>query len=998
MISKDCTITIDKGNASVDEDVYLYKNDMNIQILFTIVNNKYRYTKNTAIDNIIANNKASYAQVKFKKGDIEIDFEEQETKDGAVVLLIKKELIDEDTELGDYSIQIRLFDENKTSVITLPPVENCIHIQRPLFEKAGEDTNEDTNIVDQALTDMAVVTYAEPISATNSDGTYNKKTWISKEKITTAELNRMEEGISDVSSQCKDTDKKINDLTLDTLSSKVSTPELSTNKLKNPLRTLIREESLEINFQDLKVYVKSPYTYYMTEYGYIDARKKDGTKLDDIAIPSDAINDKIYKLYMLWFDPKARTLNFTLTTDVPADGVNFGLFYQGQPYLNNIGNGITVIDKNGKLVPTKLNDVKSSNIHHVTFYNNGASMEISYDTAKYTITAKSKKDVWLIFENSAINTKLDKTFTYQSTSARISYAYKLFVNMRDGTPYITPHDYELTDDEIQKYAFVCLFSKNVLFSPSFSANCILIDSKEPKLVNGFESNNSMAQAVFYSQGNNTMELNYDTVKNTITAISKKKNWILFESGGVYPDVDKTFTYQASNSNELTYVYKLFVHTKTGTPLITVYNYELTKDEIQNYAFVCSFAKSGLISPRFSSSCILMNGKVPNIINSSSKSNYDWTNNRFVLPSDLYLVKNIPYSISATDFNMEQIKDNDDCLFEITLPTKVVQFEQTAEIMIPYSYNHPFRTRLSGKYKYDNSILTQDINLHVADPSKITKKDIKVLCIGDSITQSNYPKHLKWHLEQMGINATMIGTVVDSHESYSYGISQYLDAEKGEGRGGWRLTDFTCTTPLINGGYYVDSSFPMMNPETGAFDFSYYMQQQGFSDVDFVIINLGTNDISGYHYAGSTSTNSAYNTIRKVDLNSEYLNSESEYYLGKLYKKLIDSIHTYNSNIKIAINPPMGAGDSTFIVSSMKWAEVCHYEFKDTTNVYTLASYASQAQISATNIERNRSDLVQVNPINNTYKMNYTPSDVHYNGMGQLIHTLYPASWIINMCK
>lgn len=208
MISKDCTITIDKGNASVDEDVYLYKNDMNIQILFTIVNNKYRYTKNTAIDNIIANNKASYAQVKFKKGDIEIDFEEQETKEGAVVLLIKKELIDEDTELGDYSIQIRLFDENKTSVITLPPVENCIHIQRPLFEKAGEDTN----IVDQALTDMAVVTYAEPISATNSDGTYNKKTWVAKEKITTAELNRMEEGISDVSTQYKDIATKMDEI------------------------------------------------------------------------------------------------------------------------------------------------------------------------------------------------------------------------------------------------------------------------------------------------------------------------------------------------------------------------------------------------------------------------------------------------------------------------------------------------------------------------------------------------------------------------------------------------------------------------------------------------------------------------------------------------------------------------------------------------------------------------------------------------------------------
>lgn len=229
MISKDCTITIDKGNASVDEDVYLYKNDMNIQILFTIVNNKYRYTKNTAIDNIIANNKASYAQVKFKKGDIEIDFEEQETKDGAVVLLIKKELIDEDTELGDYSIQIRLFDENKTSVITLPPVENCIHIQRPLFEKAGEDTN----IVDQALTDMAVVTYAEPISATNSDGTYNKKTWISKEKITTAELNRMEEGISNVSSQCKDI---VNELGRDNEGNPIDMGTIATN-----IRSAIKE-------------------------------------------------------------------------------------------------------------------------------------------------------------------------------------------------------------------------------------------------------------------------------------------------------------------------------------------------------------------------------------------------------------------------------------------------------------------------------------------------------------------------------------------------------------------------------------------------------------------------------------------------------------------------------------------------------------------------------------------------------------------------------------
>lgn len=797
------------------------------------------------------------------------------------------------------------------------------------------------------------------------------------------------------------TDKKINDLTLGTLSSKVDTPELSTTKLKHPLRALLNPNTLEVNFQDLKVYVKYLYAYYLTEYGFVDCRKTDGTKLDDIAIPSEALDESVYSLFMLWFDPTARTLNFTKVNTVPADGVNLGLFYQGKPYLNNVGNGITVKDKNGALVVTRLDELKYATVPHVTFYYGDGAIKITYDKEKLTIKATCTKGKWLLFDSGGIQTSEDKVYTYQANKANeLTYCYKLYVNRKDGTPMIKIYSNNLTTSELLNYAFVCVFDESNLFSPGFSAKCVLIDGNVPNVLGGPELSNNgmngMAQTIFYSQ-DNTMEITYDLEKYTITAISKKGKWLIFESGGVYLNEDKTYTYQSA-SDKMGYVYKLFVNISDGTPLIITHNNKLTATEIQKYAFVCMFSKDGLFSPKFSNKCILINGKVPNVINGSQVNNtYDWDSNRFVLPSDLYLVKNIPYSISATDFNMQQLKDNDDCLFEITLPTKAVQFEQTADILIPYSYDHPFRTRISGKYKLSNSLLTQDINLHVADPSKIIKKDIKVLCIGDSITQSNYPKHLKWHLEQMGINATMLGTVVDSHEGYSYGISQYLDAEKGEGRGGWRLTDFTCNTPLKSGGYYVNNDFPMMNPTTHKFDFSYYMQQQKFTDVDFVIINLGTNDISKYHYAGSTSTNAAYGTVRGVELDSEYLNPESEYYLGKLYKTLIDSIHAFNSDIKIAINPPMGAGDSTFIVSSMKWAEVCHYEFKDTANVYTLASYASQAQLSATNIESVRKDMVQVNSKNNTYKFNYTPGDVHYNGMGQLIHTLYPASWIVNMC-
>lgn len=203
-IKKECKITISGNTASIDKEIYLYKNDMNIKCLFDIVNSDYVYTKDSALDNVINASKASYAQVKFKKDDIEIDFDVQETSDGKAIIYITEELTDEDTELGDYTIQIRLFDESKTSVITLPPVNNCIHIMRPIFEKVGRFTN----VVDEAAVDEAIVTYSEPMEAIASDGTFAKKTWVAKEKITTAELNRMEEGIAYNNSQFKDIAKK----------------------------------------------------------------------------------------------------------------------------------------------------------------------------------------------------------------------------------------------------------------------------------------------------------------------------------------------------------------------------------------------------------------------------------------------------------------------------------------------------------------------------------------------------------------------------------------------------------------------------------------------------------------------------------------------------------------------------------------------------------------------------------------------------------------------
>lgn len=207
MISRDCIITVNGNTATIDSDIYLYRYDKNIQLSFTITNSKYMYDNDDS-NNLIKNMQAAYAQVKFKKNDssdIEIEFDIQATNKGAVLLTINEELTDEDTELGEYTIQIRLLDANKNSVVTLPPVESCIHILAPLFEKMGANTNE----VNKAVVNKAVARYAAPLSATTEDGTFNSKTWVDGDTITTAELNRMETGIKTNSTQYKDITNKL---------------------------------------------------------------------------------------------------------------------------------------------------------------------------------------------------------------------------------------------------------------------------------------------------------------------------------------------------------------------------------------------------------------------------------------------------------------------------------------------------------------------------------------------------------------------------------------------------------------------------------------------------------------------------------------------------------------------------------------------------------------------------------------------------------------------
>lgn len=191
-ITTDCKLTISKDTAKLDEELFLYKNDKNIKLLIQIEDKKYRYKTDTPA-NLLTKYKASYAQVKwYKNAEVKKEFPIQATDDGKVVFIIEGELINEDTELGDYDLQIRLLNENQESIRSLPIIKGAVHILKPLFETS------DIATVNSAVTDVSMLSLdGAPIDTYNSDGTYNQTNWGNGDIISSAKLNKLEKVAKD---------------------------------------------------------------------------------------------------------------------------------------------------------------------------------------------------------------------------------------------------------------------------------------------------------------------------------------------------------------------------------------------------------------------------------------------------------------------------------------------------------------------------------------------------------------------------------------------------------------------------------------------------------------------------------------------------------------------------------------------------------------------------------------------------------------------------------
>ena len=123
-------ITITGDKASMDKQIVLYRGDREVEVQFEIVYETIKYRKTNAIEDV----NASFGQLVIQNDSVAIPTvtDVSPTSEGVVIFKFTKEMIDEISELGEYSFQIRLFDSTQTSRITTPIIENGIIIKEPL--------------------------------------------------------------------------------------------------------------------------------------------------------------------------------------------------------------------------------------------------------------------------------------------------------------------------------------------------------------------------------------------------------------------------------------------------------------------------------------------------------------------------------------------------------------------------------------------------------------------------------------------------------------------------------------------------------------------------------------------------------------------------------------------------------------------------------------------------------------------------------------------------
>ena len=198
MIYKKCIMTINKNNATLDEDIYLFRLDKNIELHFSIVNNRYKFDKSD-LNNIIAQTNAAYFQIRLYRSDeIKYTFAIQPTQDGVAVLTITDDLINDPIELGEYDFQISLLDADKTSMISMPIVKQQLHVCEPLVDNQA--------IMGRAVLGLSSLASGEIKNAFDSEGNYIREIHKDGDILSAQLVNKFEEALDSNTKAIKNQD------------------------------------------------------------------------------------------------------------------------------------------------------------------------------------------------------------------------------------------------------------------------------------------------------------------------------------------------------------------------------------------------------------------------------------------------------------------------------------------------------------------------------------------------------------------------------------------------------------------------------------------------------------------------------------------------------------------------------------------------------------------------------------------------------------------------
>ena len=136
-IRRDCTITVKDDTSVLDSNIYLFQNDRNIDIYFTIIDSKFKFSETNS--NILVDSTAKYSTIKVLKPNGEkIRTDKKAIEDNKIVFTINQEFADEAVEIGKYKLQIQLWSINADNQgrVTIPPIE--FEVLEPIFEDNDE--------------------------------------------------------------------------------------------------------------------------------------------------------------------------------------------------------------------------------------------------------------------------------------------------------------------------------------------------------------------------------------------------------------------------------------------------------------------------------------------------------------------------------------------------------------------------------------------------------------------------------------------------------------------------------------------------------------------------------------------------------------------------------------------------------------------------------------------------------------------------------------------